>query len=146
MIFAQNRKARFEYHIIEEFEAGLVLRGSEVKSIRARNVSLQEAFCSFEGEELFLVQCHIKPFAQRHPYEKVDAVRSRKLLLHRRELKRLQGRVSERGLTLIPLSIYAKSGKIKLKFGLCRGKRGYDKRAATKKREMDREAQRAMRR
>jgi SsrA-binding protein len=143
-LLEDNRKARFDYEILEELEAGIMLEGSEVKSIRDRRVSLKEAFCQFRGDELFLVQAHIAEFpmahARNHP-----PLRPRKLLLHRRELDRLHDAIRQQGLTIVPLAIYLKNRRIKLLIGLARGKKVHDKRASIKEREQQREMQRAVR-
>jgi SsrA-binding protein len=143
-LLEDNRKARFDYEILEELEAGIMLEGSEVKSIRDRRVSLKEAFCQFRGDELFLVQAHIAEFpmahARNHP-----PLRPRKLLLHRRELDRLHDAIKQQGLTIVPLAIYLKNRRIKLLIGLARGKKVHDKRASIKEREQQREMQRAVR-
>ncbi|MCB9755531.1 MAG: SsrA-binding protein SmpB [Myxococcales bacterium] len=142
--FARNRRALHEYHVLERFEAGLSLFGSEVKSIRAGRTSLVEAYCQFVRDELYLMNAHIAEYTQAHSRNHVP-LRQRKLLLHRRELERLQEAVGPGGLTIIPLSLYAKGGKIKLEIGLCRGKKLHDKRATIKEREQKREMQRAVR-
>ncbi len=136
--FARNRKARHEYHIEDTFEAGLVLLGSEVKSIRMGSVSLNEAYVAIHGTEAFLVGAHVAewPFGHLRNHE---PLRRRKLLLHKREIIRLKVKVNEKGYTLVPLSLYPRNGRIKLKFGLARGKRKYDKREAIKKKDQLRE-------
>lgn len=134
----ENRKARHEYNIIEQYEAGIVLRGAEVKSIKNGMASLSDSFCQVRGNELFLIGMHIGSYPAAR--EKLDPKRTRKLLFHRNELNRLIGKVSERGLTLIPLSLYFnKRGIAKLKIGLCQGKRKYEKRETIKKRDIERE-------
>jgi SsrA-binding protein len=139
-----NRKARFEFEILEEFEAGIMLHGSEVKSIRDHNVSLKEAFCQFREGELYLLQAHIAEFTQAHARNH-PPLRARKLLLHRKELDRLSDAVQQQGLTIIPLAMYIKERRIKLLIGLARGKKVHDKRAVIKERELQREMQRAVR-
>jgi SsrA-binding protein len=143
-LLEDNRKARFDFEILEELEAGLVLHGSEVKSIRDRRVSLKEAYCQFRDGELFLLQAHIAEFVQAHARNH-PPLRPRKLLLHRRELDRLHEAVKQQGLTIIPLALYLKDRRIKLQIGLARGKKVHDKRAAIKEREQQREIQRAIR-
>lgn len=134
----ENRKARHEYNILERYEAGIVLQGQEVKSIREGKVSLSDSYCQFLGEELFVVGMHISPYSCAR--EHLDPKRRRKLLLHRQELNRLIGKVAERGFTLIPLSLYFNSrGIVKLEIALCHGKKKYDKREAIKKKELERE-------
>ncbi len=143
-LLEDNRKARFDFEIHEEFEAGIVLHGSEVKSIRDRRVSLKEAFCQFRDGELFLLQAHIAEFAQAHARNH-PPLRARKLLLHRRELDRLHDAVQQQGLTIVPLALYLKDRRIKVLIGLARGKKVHDKRASIKEREQKREMQRAIR-
>ncbi len=134
----ENRKARHEYNILDRYEAGIVLRGQEVKSIREGQVSLSDSFCQVNENEVFLIGMHIANYF--HSREKLNPKRSRKLLFHRSELNRLISKVSERGYTLIPLSLYFnKRGIAKLQIGLCHGKRQYEKREAIKKRDLDRE-------
>jgi SsrA-binding protein len=141
---AQNRKATFEYHILERIEAGMVLLGSEVKSIRDAKVSLVEAFAQFRGHELYLLGAHVAEYTMAHARNH-DPVRPRKLLLHRRELDRLETAVRREGYTIVPLSIYLKDGRIKLELGLAKGKQVHDKRASIKDRDQKREMDRALR-
>jgi len=144
-LFAQNRRATFEYEVIERHEAGLMLMGSEVKSIRDGKVSLAEAYCQFDASgQLFLLQSHIGEYPLAHQRNHVP-LRPRKLLMHRRELEHLAELVAHQGLTLIPLDLHSKGGKIKLALALCRGKKTYDKRASIKEREQKREIDRAIR-
>ncbi len=143
-ILVLNRKATFNYEILERYEAGVSLVGSEVKSIRAGKVSLAEAFAQFQGKELFLKQAHVGEFPQAHARNH-DPLRPRKLLLHRRELDQLRDAVQLGGLAIIPLSMYLKDGRIKLEIGLGRGKKVHDKRASIKEREQKREMARALR-
>lgn len=143
-IFVQNRRATFEYEVLERLEAGISLVGSEVKSIRDGRVSLGEAYCQFQGDELFLYQAHIGEYTQAQDRNHLP-LRARKLLLHRRELDHLVEAVDHAGLTLIPLALVARSGRIKLELALCRGKKSFDKRASIKDREQKREIQRALR-
>ena len=137
----QNRRAFHDYHILERFEAGLVLTGSEVKSLRDNRAHLKDAYARFFGEELFLVGSHISPYGPASQFGH-DPVRTRKLLMHRKELERLRGKVQERGLTLVPLRLYWARNRVKLEIGLAKGKRQYDKRetiaAKDARREMDR--------
>jgi SsrA-binding protein len=140
---ATNRRARHDYHIEETYEAGLVLTGAEVKSLRAGRASLGEAYARVDGGEAWVENLHISPYpnaARKHD----DPRRSRKLLLHRREIDRLIGRTQERGLTLIPLRLYFRGGRAKLELGLGRGKRQYEKRRAIAEREHRREMERAV--
>ena len=141
---ATNRKARFEYEILETVEAGIALLGPEVKSLRAGNANLTDAFAVVRRGEVFLLGCYISPYEQA-ARENPDPRRERKLLLHRREIARLAARVAERGLTLVPLELYFKDGRAKVELALARGKRGPDKREAIRQRESDRELQRALR-
>lgn len=143
-LLEDNRKARYEFEILEELEAGIMLHGSEVKSIRDHKVSLKEAFCQFRGEELFLLQAHIAEFTQAHARNH-PPLRARKLLLHRKQLDTLHASVQQQGLTIIPLALYLKDHRIKLLIGLARGKKIHDKRASIKEREQQREMQRAVR-
>jgi SsrA-binding protein len=143
-LIEDNRKARYEFEILEELEAGIMLAGSEVKSIRDHKVSLKEAFCQFRGDELFLLQAHIAEFTQAHARNHLP-LRARKLLLHRKELEHFQDAVQQQGLTIIPLTMYLKDRRVKLLIGLARGKKVHDKRAVIKDREQQREMQRAVR-
>jgi len=144
-VIARNKRARFEYEILEKFEAGISLLGSEVKSLRNRDVSINEAFARPRSGELWLLGMNIKPYAQA-TIENHEPTRPRKLLLHRREINRLLGRISERGLTIVPLVLYWKRGLAKVQLGLGRGRKRVDKREVIKRREADREIRRALRR
>jgi len=143
-VVATNRKARFEYEILDTVEAGLSLLGPEVKSLRAGKANLTDSYAAFRGGEAFLMGVHISPYAQA-ARENPDPRRERKLLLHRAEIARLQSRVAERGLTVVPLQLYFKNGRAKVELALARGKRRYDKREAIRRREDERDARRAMR-
>jgi SsrA-binding protein len=140
-VIATNRKARFQYEILEKFEAGISLVGSEVKSLRNRDVSIAEAFARPKEGEVWLLGMNIKPYAQAN-VRNHEPLRPRKLLLHRREIRRIAGKVAERGFTLIPLSLYWKHGIAKVLIALARGKRQFDKRETIKKREAEREIRR----
>jgi SsrA-binding protein len=140
-IIAQNRKARRDYFIVDEFEAGLVLRGTEVKSLRQGRANLKDAYARIKNGEVFVYQLHIAPYPFAH-YDNHDPLRPRKLLLHKHEIKRLYGKVNEKGHTLIPLRLYFKNGKIKIVLALVKGKRKYDKREAIKRRDEQRLMQR----
>jgi SsrA-binding protein len=140
-----NRRARHDYHIEETVEAGLVLGGSEVKSLRAGKAQLKDSYGRIKDGEVWLFNAHISEYSPAAQFGH-DPTRARKLLLHRREIDRLGGKVKERGLTLIPLRIYFKHGRAKVELGLARGKQLYDKRAAIKARETKREVDRALRR
>lgn len=140
---AVNRRALYEYDILERVEAGLVLTGTEIKSVRAGRVNLQEAFGRAEGGELWLYNAHIAHYAQGGIYNH-DPTRPRKLLLHREELASLMGAVAQKGLTLIPLRLYIKNHWAKVELGLARGRRQYDKRRVIAQREAEREMRRAL--
>lgn len=141
---AQNKKARHDYFIEEDNEAGMELQGWEVKSIRLGRVQLKESYVIVRDGELFLFGAHISPLPSASTHINPDPTRTRKLLMHKHEISRLIGAVERRGYTLVPLSMYWKSGRVKLKVGLAKGKRQHDKRAALKRREWDREQQRLM--
>jgi SsrA-binding protein len=143
-VVATNRRARFEYHIEEIYEAGLVLTGTEVKSLRSGRASLQEAFARVERGEVWLHHLHIPPYAAGNIFNH-DPLRTRKLLLHRSEVRRLFGKVQEKGYTLVPLRLYFKRGIVKVELAVARGKRQYDKRAAIARREADRQIEKAVR-
>lgn len=143
-IISENRKARHDYHILEEIEAGLVLRGTEVKALREGRANLKDSYGRFNNNgELFIYQMHISPYSHAH-YDNHEPERARKLLLHKSELKRLYGKIREKGCTLVPLRIYFKEGKAKVGIALAKGKRMYDKRDSIKEREVRREMDRAM--
>lgn len=143
-VLIQNRKARHDYHIIETIEAGLVLVGTEVKSVRDGKASMGDAYATIEGGEAWLVQMHISPYPQGNQFNH-EPLRRRKLLLHGRQIRKLESKVQEKGLTLIPLSLVLVKNKVKVELGVCRGKRLYDKREATKERDVRREMDRARR-
>ncbi len=139
-----NRRATFEYQIIETLEAGLVLTGPETKSVRLGHVSLAEAFAVVTGQgEVQLLNAHINPY-QYARQEEYDPKQTRRLLLHKREIERLMGKVKSEGLTLVPLKIYQKHGKFKVELGLARGKKQYEKRETIKRRDVKREIDRAI--
>ena len=142
-VVAKNRKARFNYEILETYEAGIELKGTEVKSVRASKVNLTEGFISIDNGEAFLKQVHISPYEQGNIFN-VDPVRVRKLLLHKREIKKLIGETAQKGFTLVPLSMYLKNGKVKLSVGLARGKNIHDKRQDMAKKDAQRSIERAM--
>lgn len=142
-ILSENRKARFNYHILDSFEAGIVLSGAEIKSIRAGGISLQEGYISPRNGELWLLGAHIKPYVFS-PDKEYDPVQPRKLLMHKEEIKRLAGKVEQKGLTLVPLKIYLKRGRAKLEVALAQGKSAPDKRHDIKKKEADRDLARAI--
>ena len=142
-MIALNRKARRDYRLLESYEAGIVLQGTEVKSLRTGRASLQDSFASIERGEVFLYNMHISPYECGNRFNH-DPKRTRKLLFHRREIKRLIGKVSGRGLTLVPIRLYFKRGKAKAEIALARGKREYDKREVIKRREAEIEVHRAL--
>lgn len=142
-IVVHNRKARHEYTIVETYEAGLALVGTEVKSLRSGNASLQDAFAKVEGAEVWLHNMHIAPYEQGSRWNQ-DPRRPRKLLLHRREIERLRGLVERKGYTLVPLSVYFRNGYAKVELALGAGKRLYDKREAIARRDVEREAAREL--
>jgi SsrA-binding protein len=141
---ATNRRARHDYHILETIEAGLVLRGTEVKSLRAGQVTFKDSYATVRNDEAWLLGCHISPYSHGTDANH-DPERDRKLLLRKREIARLSGKVAERGLTLIPLRMYFKQGRAKLELGLGRGRKLHDKRSALREREVRREMDRAAR-
>lgn len=143
-LVASNRRALHDYEILEKVEAGLVLLGPEVKSLREGRANLSDSYAVLRRGEAYLVNAHVSPYAQASR-ENPDPRRERKLLLNRSEIRRLAGKVSERGLTLVPLSLYFKNGRAKVELGLARGKRVYDKRQTLKRREQEREIERAVR-
>ena len=141
---ASNRKARFDYTILDVFEAGIVLQGSEVKSLREAKVQLAESFARIDGHEIFLVGLHIAAYSHSGQADGHLAERQRKLLLHRGEIDKIKVKVEQDHLTLVPLSLYFKDGRAKVELGLGRGRRQHDKRQVIAKRDADREAARAM--
>ncbi len=142
---ATNRRARRDYEILETFEAGIALMGPEVKSLRNGRASLREAYAVIRRGEVFLQKLHISPYEPATRATPEDPTRERKLLMHRAQIGKLSGRVAERGLTLIPLSIYFKGGRAKVELGLARGRHSYDKREALRRREDEESARRALR-
>lgn len=141
--FADNKKARFNYEILEEYEAGIILSGPEVKSIKSSHISLKESFVTTKGGELFLTNAHISPYKPANQTD-YSPTRSRKLLLKKDEITKLIGKAQAEGNTMVPIKIYEKNGLIKVEFGLARGKKKYDKRETVKKREQEREISRAL--
>lgn len=141
---ARNRRARHEYELLESWEAGLVLQGSEVKSLRAGQANLNDAFGIVREGEVFLINAHIAPYSHGGNYNH-EPTRTRKLLLHRREIRRLIGSVERKGLTLVPLELYFRNGQAKVRIALGRGKQAHDKRADIKKRDAEREIARVFR-
>jgi len=143
-VVATNRKAKFEYFLLEIFEAGVSLQGSEIKSIRAGQISLTEAYVQTDGKEAWLQNAHIAPYEQANRFNH-DPVRPRRLLLHKKEIRNLQDSVQQKGMTIIPTRVYLKAGRAKVEIALARGKKSYDKREAIKKRDQARENAREMR-
>lgn len=141
---AYNKKAKFEYEILDTFEAGLMLLGHEVKSVRDEMMSLLGSYVVIHGDAAWLIGAHIPLYPKAGPQPEYDPDRSRKLLLHKREISRLRGKLEQKGLTFVPISVYTKGSKIKLEFALARGKKQFEKREAIKKRDVDRELRRAM--
>jgi SsrA-binding protein len=141
---AQNRKAYHDYSIEETFEAGIVLTGTEVKSLRRGRANLRDSYAMFEGGELYLIGTHISPYEQGN-INNHDPLRRRKLLLHAKELKKLQGKTKDVGYTLVPTKLYFKDGLVKVEIAVARGKRLYDKREAIAKRDAQRDVERALR-
>lgn len=142
--YADNRKATFDYEILEKYEAGLVLSGQEVKSIRTGHVSLKGAFITFHGNEALLTNAHIAKYKYASKALEYEPEKSRKILLKKKEINHLRGKTQEKGLTIIPLSIYTKGRRIKIEIAVCRGKKKYDKRESIKAREMKIEIARKM--
>jgi SsrA-binding protein len=142
---AENRKAFHDYFIEERYEAGLALEGWEVKAIRAGRVQLKEAYVILKGEEVFLIGAHVSPLAEASTHVHPDPVRTRKLLLHAEEIRRLVGKVQRAGYTLVPLDLHYVRGRVKLAVGLAKGKKQYDKRATEKEKDWQRERQRLLR-
>ena len=140
-IVAENRQARRDYFIVDQYEAGMVLRGTEVKSLRQGRANLKDSYAQIKDGEVFVYQLHIAPYPFAY-YDNHDPLRPRKLLLHQHEIKRLYGKINEKGHTLIPIRIYFKNGKVKILLALAKGKRKYDKREAIKRRDEQRELER----
>jgi SsrA-binding protein len=144
-IIAVNRKARHDFFIEDEYEAGVVLKGTEVKSLRLGKVNLKDSYARIKDGEVFVYQMHIGPYPFAY-YENHDPLRARKLLLHKQEIKRIYAKVNEKGHTLVPLKIYFKGGKVKISLALAKGKRQYDKRESIKRRDQQRELARERKR
>ena len=143
-IAAQNRKAFHDYFVEDRYEAGIQLAGTEVKSIRAGTLNLKDASCTVKDGELFVHGMHISPYEKGNIFNR-DPVRSRRLLMHKREIRKLQALVQQDGMALVPLSVYFKNSRVKVEVGVCKGKKNYDKRDAAAKRDAKREMDRAMR-
>jgi len=146
MSIVQNKKAFHDYFVEERFEAGMVLEGWEVKSIRAGHVQLKEAYVVVKGAEIYLIGCHVTPLTAASTHVQADPTRTRKLLLHGEEIRKLIGKVERAGYTLIPLDLHYTRGRVKLEVGLAKGKKQHDKREAEKEKDWKREQQRLMRR
>jgi SsrA-binding protein len=142
-LIAENRKAFFDYHILETFEAGIALLGTEVKGIREGRANLRDAYASVDGGEVWLHNVHINPYSHRG-YVDHDPKRKRRLLLHRYEIRKLIGKTVEKGLTLVPTKLYFKNGRVKVAIALAKGKQAHDKRETIKRRESDRETRAAV--
>lgn len=142
-LVAKNQKARHEYFIEETFEAGIELVGTEVKSVRAGTISLKESWCQIKDGEMFIKQFHIAPYEKGNIFNK-DPLRPRRLLLHKREINRLFGKVKQDGYSIVPLSVYLKNSRVKVEIALCRGKKLYDKRDDAAVRDAKRQIDRAM--
>lgn len=140
---ATNKKAYHDYFVLEKYEAGLELFGTEIKSIRAGRVNLKDSFCSVDDGEMYVIGMHISPYEMGNRFNR-DPMRKKKLLLHKREIMKLFGESQQQGLSIIPLSLYIKNGRAKLEIGLCKGKKLYDKRAVQAKKDSDRAIERAM--
>lgn len=142
-LIAQNRKARYDYTILDTIEAGIVLQGTEIKSIRAGRINLKDGYASIRDGEIWLVNVHISPFEQGNQFNH-DPVRPRKLLMKKKQIDRLIGEVKQGGITLVPLKVYIKNGFAKVLIGLAKGKKQYDKRETIKRRDQDRKLRRAI--
>jgi len=142
-LITENRKARHDYHILETWEAGVALLGTEVKAIREGRVNLRDSYARPENGELWMMNVHISPYSHRG-YADHAETRQRKLLLHQHEIRKLIGRVAEKGLTLVPLQMYFKKGRVKVLIGLAKGKQAYDKRETLRRRETERETRAAV--
>lgn len=144
-IICQNKKAYHDYHIDETIEAGLVLEGNEVKSLREGKANIRDSYARIIGEEIFLFSAHISPYTKADSFRESEPRRTRKLLLHKKEIKRLTGKTREKGITLVPTKMYFKGGRAKVELGLAKGKKLYDKRDTIKKKDLDRDMARALR-
>ena len=142
-IIADNKKARHDYFVIETYEAGIELFGTEVKSLRAGTCNLKDSYCNIDKGELYALGFHISPYEQGNIFNR-DPLRPKKLLMHKREIMKLTGLVSREGYTLVPLSLYFKGSRVKMAVGLCKGKKLYDKRDSIAKRDADRDIEKAM--
>jgi SsrA-binding protein len=142
-IIAENRKAHHDYHLLETFEAGLALLGTEVKAIREGRVNLRDSFARVEGGEVYVLNVHVGAYSSRG-YADHEPLRPRKLLLHRHEIRKLAGKTTEKGMTLVPVRMYFRNGRVKIAISLAKGKKDYDRRETIKRREIDRETRAAV--
>ena len=142
-IVARNKKAYHDYFVLETYEAGIELYGTEIKSVRASRVNLKDSFCSVDGGEMFAIGMHISPYEQGNIFNR-DPMRKKRLLLHKREIMKLFGESRQKGLSIVPLQLYIKSGRAKLEIGLCKGKKLHDKREVAAKRDAERAIERAV--
>ena len=142
-IVARNKKAYHDYFVLETYEAGIELYGTEIKSVRASRVNLKDSFCSVDNGEMFAIGMHISPYEQGNIFNR-DPMRKKRLLLHKREIMKLFGESRQKGLSIVPLQLYIKSGRAKLEIGLCKGKKLHDKREVAAKRDAERAIERAV--
>ena len=142
-LISNNKKAYHDYFVIEKYECGIELKGTEVKSLRLNNCSIKEAICKIIGKECFIIGMNINPYEKGNIFN-VDSLRTRKLLLHRKEINNIAEDLKLKGYTLIPLQVYFKDSKVKVEIGLCKGKKMYDKREDLKKKDMKRDAERSL--
>ncbi len=142
-LVTQNKKAYHDYFVDEKYEAGIELFGTEVKAIRGGGINLKDSYCQVQGGELYAIGIHVSPYEHGNIFNR-EPLRDRRLLMHKREIMKLQGLISQKGYTLVPLSVYFKNAKLKVELGLCRGKKLYDKRDSIAKAESDREIERRM--
>jgi SsrA-binding protein len=140
-IIAENRKARYDYHIVDRYEAGMVLTGTEVKSLRAGKANLKDSYARIRSGEIYIHQMHISPYESAY-YDNHDPLRIRKLLLHKQEIRQLTGKINERGFTLVPLRLYFRDSKVKIELALAKGKLKYDKRDTIRRRDEQRDLDR----
>lgn len=141
-IIATNRVAHHEYYILDRFEAGIMLDGGEIKSVRGGNCNLKDSFCVFSGGEIFVKNMHIAVYDKSGAFNTKNATRDRKLLLHKEEIVKLSSKVAEKGLTVVPLKLYFKSALVKMELGLCQGKHTYDKKKSLMEKDIEREKER----
>ena len=142
-IVAQNKKAYHDYFVDEKYEAGIELFGTEVKSIRSGGINLKDSYCMIEEGEIFAVGVHVSPYEKGNIFNR-DPYRVKRLLMHKKEINKLLGQITQKGFTLVPLSVYFKGSRLKMEIGLCRGKKLYDKRDAAAKKQADRDIERTM--